>query len=331
MKRNFRMVTFLLLIATLLTGCSQEGLVSSKETETNTATLTAETAPDSNPTTEEERKTGAKDGVIRNILMIGNSFCYYYVEELYGIAKADGYELTVANLYESGCYVKEHFLWQNTNAANYQFFITDSKGRNKTSIQTINGALDYMDWDVITLQQHFSPGVADSYSECLASCTPYVKNLYNLFKKDHPYARLYWHQTWAYEAGYDRNGVQVDTARQSTNYENIKKASQFLCQQNEVSIIPSGDAWQLARAMAEVGDGLCARLSATNGNDKYHDGDVGGGQYLNACVWYEVLMKESCIGNTWRPSYDLSEAKILALQKAAHQAVAAVYGEDWAK
>ena len=173
-KTLTRLFSLALLASLALTGCTPAvpGTSGTEETGETAASATTE----AQKTTEEAPKRE-----IKNILMVGNSFCYYYVEELYGIAKADGYELTVANLYESGCYVKEHFLWQNTNAANYQFFITDSKGRNKTSIQTINGALDYMDWDVITLQQHFSPGVADSYSECLASCTPYVKNLYNLF------------------------------------------------------------------------------------------------------------------------------------------------------
>ena len=56
--------------------------------------------------------------------------------------------------------------------------------------------------------------------------------------------------------------------------------------------------------------------------DYGHDGDIGGGQYLNACVWYEILTGNSCVGNTFRPSYELSEEKIAVLQAAAHQAVA---------
>ena len=39
-----------------------------------------------------QKSDPAQDDTI-NILMIGNSYCYYYVEELYGIAAADGYEL----------------------------------------------------------------------------------------------------------------------------------------------------------------------------------------------------------------------------------------------
>ena len=47
-----------------------------------------------------------------------------------------------------------------------------------------------------------------------------------------------------------------------------------------------------------------------------------GGQYLNACVWFECITGKSCIGNPWRPKkYTLSEERIDLLQRAAHQAV----------
>ena len=72
-----------------------------------------------------------------------------------------------------------------------------------------------------------------------------------------------------------------------------------------------------------IGTTLCARLGVRGDEGDYgHDGDIGGGQYLNACVWFEILTGESCLGNTFRPSYELSEEKIAILQAAAHQAVA---------
>lgn len=72
---------------------------------------------------------------------------------------------------------------------------------------------------------------------------------------------------------------------------------------------------------------MTARLGV-NGNlgDMYHDGDIGGGQYLTASVWFEILTGRSCIGNTYRPDYELSEEKIAALQQAAHEAVAMMNG-----
>ena len=76
---------------------------------------------------------------------------------------------------------------------------------------------------------------------------------------------------------------------------------------------------------------LCARLGKGNNHegDYYHAGDIGGGQYLTACVWFETLTGLSCIGNPYRPVYtyngqvyELNEGITYeALQQFAHQAV----------
>jgi len=79
----------------------------------------------------------------------------------------------------------------------------------------------------------------------------------------------------------------------------------------------------LARANPILGDNLT--------KDLYHDGETGGGQYLNACVWFEVLTKKSCLDNSFRPSYELSEEKVAALKQAAHEAVAIKYGASHVK
>ena len=259
-----------------------------------------------------------------NLLMIGNSFSYYYVQELYGIAHAAGVEINVTNLYEAGCYVEEHWTWLTNEfegAGKYQYWITNSMGRWKHGEITASyDALKYLDWDVITLQQHFGGGIKD-YEAAKAKCIPHTKNLYDYMKENHPDSKLYWQTTWAYQVGHESMAtVEEQTMKQN----NIIKLSQELADESNVDVIPSGQAWIIARNDINVGDNMCK-------SDKYHDGDTGGGQYLNACVWFEVLTGKSCIGNTWRPNYVLSEAMIEALQKAAHQAVADMYGADYAK
>ena len=359
-------VAVLLLMMFMLVACgpvdqntdkpdSTDPAVDSTEELTTEAVTTEAAITDEQATTEEattEEATTEATGIerpskeVKKLLMVGNSFCYYYVEELYGIAKAAGHEdFVVANLYESGCPVSDHWMWFLSNKSMYQFYVTDKSGRVKIdSVTTLKDALAYDEWDVITYQQHFYPDLALDYNKAWSDTAIYAKNLFNRTKKDYPNATLYWHQTWAYEVGYavaekyvEGEPVPKDTAiadveTQTKTYETIKKVSQEIAAQNGVNLIPSGDAWQIARADARVGDTMCKR-AGKNGNlgDYYHDGDLGGGQYLNACVWYEVLFGESCIGNKWRPTYELSEAKIAALQEAAHAAVAAVYGADYAK
>ena len=260
-----------------------------------------------------------------NLLMIGNSFCYYFVQELYGVAEAAGVELNVTNLYEAGCYVSEHWEWLTNPIAGkdkYQFWLTNDMGRYKHGdIRTSYEALPYADWDVITLQQHFGSGVKD-YDAALAKCQPYTKNLYDYLKANHPDSKLYWQTTWAYQVGHESMPSEAD---QILRQNNIIAVSKTLAEESGVDVVPSGQAWKIARANPLVGDGLCR-------TDLYHDGDVGGGQYLNACVWFEVLTGKSCIGNTWRPdNYNLPEEKIIQIQLAAHQAVAEMYGENYAK
>ena len=346
MKKNFLKLTALVLLLVMaLTACGAP-------------TETPSTEPDADTTTEAETTNDVyierEDKKVKNILMIGNSFCYYFTEELYGIAKANGQDLVIANLYKSGCNVEEHWKWLNDNSRSYEFYVTSTKYKGNFKAvnrsATINEALEYAqkelggDWDVITLQQHFGPDRATNYDLGRELTLPCAKKLFDRIKADHPDATMYWQQTWAYEVGYavaDKyvdpskapGGIAIDSVEvQTLSYNNIKKVSQEVAKENGVNLIPSGDAWQIARADARVGDTMCKRLG-TNGDlgDYYHDGDVGGGQYLNACVWYEVLTGNSCVGNTWRPTYELSEEKIEALQTAAHEAVAAVYGPGYAK
>ena len=261
-----------------------------------------------------------QDQVI-DVLMVGNSFCWYFVEELHGVANAAGVQLNVNNLYDGGCLVQEHWDWLQADATKYeQYWITNDFGRFKHPENlSLNKALAYDDWDVITLQQHYGAGVTlvDAAIEKVAK----ADDLFDYFETTCPDAKLYWHNTWAYQVGFSEK--IATTADQTLRQNNINMISQMVADRNGVDQIPGGQAWAIARRT--VGDDLCK-------SDLYHDGDVGGGQYLNACIWFEVLTGKSCIGNTWRPStYKLAEEKVIGLQKAAHQAVAEMYGADYAK
>ena len=80
---------------------------------------TQETSEPSKITAEETKEKAAsimqqgdpKSDDVINVLMIGNSGCYYYVEELYGVAKAAGINMKVCNLYYSGCPMEKHWIW----------------------------------------------------------------------------------------------------------------------------------------------------------------------------------------------------------------------------
>ena len=271
----------------------------------------------------------ADDGVLR-ILMVGNSFCYYFTDELYGMLKSAGIEAQVSNVYYPGCSVSQHSDWLYDNSPNYEFITVDEKGRDVKVSFHLKACLEAENWDIITLQQHFEPNTALNENACKESTITIAGSLFTYLKENYPLSELLWHHTWAYQVGYqgplgsDPANVPnekkvLDVQTQTTGYENIRAAALAVCEQNSVGRIPSGDAWQIARTNPVIGDTLCNKENT----DYYHDGDIGGGQYLNACVWFEVVTGQSCVGNTFRPAgYELSEEKITALQEAAHQAVA---------
>ncbi|MBO5868591.1 MAG: DUF4886 domain-containing protein, partial [Oscillospiraceae bacterium] len=92
-----------------------------------------------------------EDGII-NLLMIGNSFCSYYVDELHYLAAAAGIQMRVCNVYYSGCPIKKHYNWWIEGEANYQFFeiFSDTNGRVGTSNMSLEQCLAQYEWDVIT-------------------------------------------------------------------------------------------------------------------------------------------------------------------------------------
>ncbi len=319
MKKLTTIIASLLLLTMLLPSCSAGLEAPAEETEAPKVSTTkkkADEEKETEPAPIMQDYDPAEDDVI-NVLMIGNSFCYYYVEELYGIAKAAGVDMKVCNVYYSGCSIKQHWTWWKANEANYQYFETDGSGRKKYENYTLNMCLRQENWDVISIQRgskDYPSGKKETTYKQLTELLDYIKGQF-------PQSTYYFHHTWAYQVGYDRNGFKMESAAQQAQSAADKKVTSLeICKDFNLIMVPSGDAWQYARNDKRVGDILCNRGAKS---DNYHEGEEGGGQYLNACVWFETITGKSCIGNDWRPgNYKLSESMVTALQQAAHRAVA---------
>ena len=275
-----------------------------------------------------------------NILLLGNSYSYYWPDELWGMMDAAGYEnVTICNIYYSGCTFEKHWTWHVADIANYRFITNDSAGRHSVEQWDLDRCLDYKNWDLISLQQ--SNGYMYNGGEVaqLASMEPYLGNLNELLKSRFPNAIYYWLQSWAHDVGYGVDNIP----HQQQITEAFGNVARKICDQYGFINVPCGDAWGLIRQdplILEGGKSLTTRIKGDDPmyDDLTHDGDHGGGQYLNACVWFEVITQKSCVGNTFRPNYKLDkteyplgEEKIALLQNAAHTAVANFYGEDYAK
>lgn len=314
-KKNLSVIANLLATCTLLTACGgvTQPVASTEQTE---------------PMKNIYQKTDPAEDDTLNVLMIGASFCYYYTDELWGMLDSAGIKARICNVYYSGCSIQKHWTWWKNNEANYDFIVVDEKGRHETNLVNLEYCLAQYNWDIISWQEAPTQIRTEGVQQHLLTTKTARTELWGYIMEQFPMSRYFWHQTWASQVGYDRNGYKMETAEQQQGYhEMIRDFAVAVSEEHALTRVPSGEAWQLARANPAVGDILCNRLK--DGGDFYHDGDIGGGQYLNACTWFEVITGQSCIGNTFRPNYSLvtqdmslSEEMVTALQESAHQAVA---------
>ena len=314
MKRIICLLCLLVTVFSLFTACGN----TTKPIDTTEASM-KDIYQKSNP---------AEDDVL-NILLIGNSGCYYYVEELHGMLLASGIKSNVCNVYYDGCKLSQHWTWWKNGESRYDYFITNENGRVKTEGVGLEWCLQQQNWDVIALapggQADIRSNTVETFIEKRHS---YLFDLYGYFREQFPYAKLYWQQPSAYQVGYARSFTITSLADQQKDTKIFREISIAVSEKYMVGWVPRGDAAMIVR---EGGyDNLCARLGKgeNNAGDNYHDGDWGGGQFLTASVWFEVLTGQSCIGNTYRPDYNqggidysLAEDLVNTLQEAAHKAV----------
>ena len=320
------------------------------------------TALAAKPRTEgiEDLNDPANDGVL-NILMVGNSFCYYYVEELYGLFMEnlpEGItEVQIYDLYRSGCELHMHHDWwlENSSGDGYQLFRTNSQGRvnvtpNKDA--TLEMSLAQENWDYISLQDASTAHEYTDHTQLEAIKEKIAELASPLFDRMHalyPNAQLLWQRTWTYEVGLTRNG-RTYTEEVCEKYNiGIQEVADFMDEAfgqdkpYDLQIVNTGAAWMVARELEETRNvlpygGLCARIGKTgygdhreNAGDGYHDGDIGGGQLLNAYVWYMTLSGDHDLSdNLYMPAednlagYTLDPAIAAMVKEAAQTAVTGV-------
>lgn len=320
-----RYIVFVTVLCLLLCGCGA-GAQQTDSTEKTDNRIWAESP--------------GEDSVM-NVLFISNSTCYYFTDELMGLLQAAGYEdVTLALVYYSGCSIQRHHQWYLEGAKNYQFRVLTKDGLQITEGYGLEEALCFRNWDVISFDNNARSFASGDTQTALEQAEPYLGDLYSRIRDKLPDTRYFWHQVWANEIGYSL-AFEMKTVEQRTQvYQAKKGVMDIMANTYGMERVPTGDAWEKVRDMEifttplpEFPDverfSLCSRLAKNAFKDDYsHDGDIGGGQYLNACVWFEVLTGESCLGNAFRPQYlygsvdvSLTEEKISILQNAAHAAV----------
>lgn len=240
-----------------------------------------------------------------NVLSIGNSFSTNAHKFLPEIAKADGEELLLCNLFIGGCSLEQH--WNNWREEKtdyeYEIYLPFETDMTRACEVAIHEAVEDEDWDVITLQQcsHFS-GIRESY-------TPYLSELTEYCRMVKPDAKIMLHQTWAYEEGCKHGGFANYKNSQQEMYRALTEAYVDAALEADIDlIIPSGRAWQTARNT--IGDILTV--------DGYHGNNLG--CYLASACFYEMIFGKSILENSFElPGVDKKTMEILKI--CAHAAV----------
>ncbi len=142
---------------------------------------------------------------VMKVLSIGNSFSQDAHNKLYTLGVANGVEIETVNLYIGGCKLETHWANTQSNAESYDLERNGGAAERKISIEE---ALGLEEWDVITLQQ------ASAQSQHFSSYTPYLENIAKYVRERCPNAKLYFHQTWAYETDYFADGFRESTDKQ---------------------------------------------------------------------------------------------------------------------
>jgi hypothetical protein len=217
------------------------------------------------------------------LLAIGNSFSDNALKYLPILAKELGIEeIIVGKLYVGGCVIDGHWSRAQSGANYERFDLNLGDGWKSQSTKTLKYALQYCDWDIITMQQgsHVS-GVPSS-----------LGNLQNLVdfvnaNKTNPNAKLYWHMTWAYSQFTAHSGFANYNNDQLTMYNAIVDTVKTCILTNDsfAGVIPAGTAVQNYRGK-DTNNKVAEGEYITMG-DGYHLKNYS--EVLTAMTWLKTL------------------------------------------
>ena len=170
------------------------------------------------------------------ILAIGNSFSQDATAYLKKISEFGKGDITVVNLVIGGCSLSRHY---RNMLSGDKVYSMEFNGQPTGFSMSLDEALLSRDWDVVTLQQasHFS-FKAESYQ-------PYLDSLADYIRECCPQAKLFIHETWAYEEGSERLFKVAKYETRNAMYNDLHAAYEKAAKDIDADgIIPSGTLMQ---------------------------------------------------------------------------------------
>ncbi len=286
-----------------------------------------------------QQATAAKTKTVR-LMTVGNSFSQNATRYLNDLVKAKGHALIHRPMAIGGASMEVH--WEKAKLHDKD--PKDPKGLygKKSLRDELTGGT----WDFVTIQQ------ASIKSHNIATYRPFAKQLHDLIKKAAPKAEILIHQTWAYRVDDPRftrpSKTPGEPTTQKEMYDGLNKAYRTIASELGLRVIPVGDAMYRADTDEKWGYRPDKKFDFRNAQPptlpnqthslhtgyrwgKSKDGKMAltmdghhanvAGEYLGACVFYEVLFGESVVGNSFAPP-QLDREYARFLQETAHAVVA---------
>ena len=225
------------------------------------------------------------------ILSIGNSFSQDAHKWLSKLAKLNGFDFETSNLYIGSCSLETHFKNVQENNPFYDYEVNGNPAERKISIAE---ALSLKKWDIITLQQVSGlSGIYESYE-------PYLSSLVSVIKNAQPEAKIYFHQTWAYELNSQHKHFVNYENNQAKMFEAIKSSSQEVVKSLGIKLIPTGTVIQMLRETVDEFNFKNGGISLCR--DGFHL-SFDYGRFTAAATWLHTLTNKN-IENTTFENFD---------------------------
>ncbi len=243
------------------------------------------------------------------ILAIGNSYSEDATRYLYQVARSQGKNFKVINLYIGGCPLSHHYINMLDDRKAYALMVNGYNSGFGVSIREALATESYSDgWDFVTLQQ------VSSKSVDYKTFQPYLNELSAYVKKYMPNAKQLIHETWSYAQGSD-NLRNLGYDDQKEMYLDAKKVYKKAYEKiNADGILPSGQA---------------AQNLLSNGIEKIHRDPIhmslGLGRLTCALAWYSYITGEKVESLNGFNDFDepISDEEIRIAIKSANDAVEA--------
>lgn len=213
------------------------------------------------------------------ILSIGNSFSQDAHAYLHKMAEASGFDIETINLYIGGCSLERHYENLISGAAEYDLEHNGGPFERKISLQE---AITLDKWDAVTLQQ------SSGYSGQPQSYIPYITALADFVRQNAPQAKIYFHQTWAYEIDVDHPHFPFYNNDQKEMFRRLSDSSEMASKLINAEIIPVGTVIQKLRETSPEFDYQNGGRSLCR--DGYHL-SFDYGRFTAAAVWFNILAK----------------------------------------